>query len=206
MTSSTPAPTPAQLTLFARSVLAHLRLWPALRLALSNDLPPSSSTSTTPSSSSQSVQLFASEIVELFAAAKGQGPGEEDVEDLLLQVMDEEYETLVEDDSAEGIARGLITSWRGLADPSAEAAVKLLEEQADRAGRTKLQVQRREEVEETSEDGEDEGEGEGEGVGEGDMDVEMTTEEAPQLVERTERAEPVVDDDGFTLVQKKVRR
>ncbi|KZO93788.1 hypothetical protein CALVIDRAFT_539701 [Calocera viscosa TUFC12733] len=185
--STSAGPTPAQLTLFARSVLAHLRLWPALRLSLQNSEIPSNS---------QNVQLFASEIIDQFTASKGAGPAEEDVEDLLLQIMDEEFETIVDDDSVEGIARGLLTTWRGLADPSAEASIRLLEEQADKAGKTRLQVQQREEIEEAS----DEEEGEGE-------DVEMTGEaEAPQLLERPERQEPVVDDDGFTLVQKKGRR
>jgi len=188
---TTAGPTPAQLTLFARSVLAHLRLWPALRLALQNSEIPSNS---------QNVQLFASEIVEQFSASRGAGPTEEDVEDLLLQIMDDEFETIVDDDSVEGIARGLVTTWRGLSDPEAELAIRLLEEQADKAGRTRLQVQQREDIEEASDEDEE---------AEEDEDVEMTeAEQVPQLVERPlqERQEPVVDEEGFTLVQKKGRR
>ncbi|EJU01721.1 hypothetical protein DACRYDRAFT_15762 [Dacryopinax primogenitus] len=166
------AVTPAQLTLFARAILAHLRLWPALRLALQ----------TSTAQGKENVPLFASEILELFQSKR-------------VGIMDEEFDTLVEDESALALSRALILTWENLASPEMEPSVKLLEEQAERAGRTRVTAQVRKEV-----DGDDDDE-EGE---EEEGDVEMQ-DEAPRLVERKEKPEPVVDDDGFTLVQKKRR-
>ncbi|EJU05972.1 hypothetical protein DACRYDRAFT_27252, partial [Dacryopinax primogenitus] len=171
---------PAQLTLFARAILAHLRLWPALRLALQ----------TSTAQGKENVQLFASEILELFQSKR---VGVDDVEELLLQIMDEEFDTLVEDESALALSRALILTWENLTSPEMEPSVKLLEEQVERAGRTRVTAQVREEVEEVDgDDDDDDGEEE-----EGDVEMQY---EAPRLVERKEKPEPVVDDDGFTLV------
>jgi len=182
-------PSPEE-TLFARAVIAQLRVWPALRLALSNS---------EVHVSSSAVDLFASEILELFTGSKSlSGPDVEDVEDVLLQVMEEEFETVVDDGTETQIAKGLVAAWKSRQDPTAIEAVQALEAEADKSSKKKVERVDRDDIQEESE-GEDE-------EADGGEDDAMDVDPAPALVERQPRPEPQVDEDGFTLVTKKGRR
>ncbi|BEI79777.1 hypothetical protein CcaverHIS002_0103060 [Cutaneotrichosporon cavernicola] len=170
--SDSPAP---EILLFARGVIALLDLWPALTIAVREGWGGHDS--------AEKKTFLASEIVELFDTRadrlpdntidpKGDDPLDRDqVSDLLAQVMSDEFEAAVEDDSLDPLGADIVRCWRDVL-----------------AGKS--------------------------GGGEVEVDSEgeewESDDEAPELVpvahEPKERQDPVVDDDGFTLVQKPRRR
>lgn len=200
------APNPA-LILFARGVIARLELWPALRIALeqgwgtgttsSGGPGPSSSSS---SSSSREKRLWlASEIVDAFDnnndnsdSARARVPDAEYVGLMLVQVLEDEFDATFEDGSVEAVAEDIVALWG-----AGEDVVRMWERKAEGARGKKVDV--REEVGSDGDEDEDEDEWEDEESGE---------EGAPQLVpaaaevQRPARPRPVIDEDGFTLVQK----
>ncbi|KAI2794548.1 hypothetical protein POX_a01147 [Penicillium oxalicum] len=122
----------------------------------------------------------------------------EDLEDVLIQVMNDEFEVLVDDESAGNVAleimeykaqtaRGEFGAIRGLWE-------KWQQKSSQRAAATSMfkQVDTRDGDQETDDDEED-----------SDVeDVEMG--DAPTLVRAPrEKVEPEVDEDGFTMVKKK---
>jgi len=202
-----------EILLFARGVVSLLDLWPALTIAVREEWGG-------PESADKKTWL-ASEIIDAFetgsVTATPAGPAITDaaaqvadppmdidqLADLLTQVMSDEFEAAIEDGSVEPLAADILRVWKDILTPTArpaEETVAALERKAKEIGRRGVQA--------TSgggpevEDGDD---------WESDSDEEMEDEdEVPQLVEsrpeRPERQEPVVDDDGFTLVQKPRRR
>ncbi|KAF7716008.1 Uncharacterized protein PECH_001911 [Penicillium ucsense] len=122
----------------------------------------------------------------------------EDLEDVLIQVMNDEFEVLVDDESAGDVAleimeyraqtaRGDFSAIQGLWE-------KWQQKSSQKAAATNMfkQVETRDEDQETDDD-EDESDAE---------DVEMG--DAPNLVRAPrEKAEPEIDEDGFTMVKKK---
>ncbi|BEJ10847.1 hypothetical protein CspHIS471_0102690 [Cutaneotrichosporon sp. HIS471] len=192
--SDSPAP---EILLFARGVIALLDLWPALTIAVREGWGGHDS--------AEKKTFLASEIVELFDTRadrlpdntidpKGDDPLDRDqVSDLLAQVMSDEFEAAVEDDSLDPLGADIVRCWRDVLAGKAEV-VEGLENKAAEVGRMGVKAQ--------SGGGEVEVDSEGE---EWESD-----DEAPELVpvahEPKERQEPVVDDDGFTLVQKPRRR
>jgi pre-rRNA-processing protein TSR2 len=131
-------------------------------------------------------------------------PDEQYIEEMLLQVMQDEFEVDVQDGSGESVAADILRVWEECS--SSTQPGKLLLKYEDLAEKVKgkspaVQIVREDneeegdgEEEEWATDSEDEGEGDG-------MDV----DEAPQLVERRpkEKEEPEVDEDGFTMVKRK---
>ncbi|KIJ60988.1 hypothetical protein HYDPIDRAFT_116484 [Hydnomerulius pinastri MD-312] len=214
MSSSTPTP---QTVLFARGILARLTLWPALRLAVHQSwggpesaekqrwlagvlvdqfedylgvLPPSSSSSTQPSSSASKQPPPTS--------TQQPPPDAPYIEDLLLQILADEFDVSLEDDSASAVARDIIKLFNEISAGSAGGAVNELEEQADRVrGRVP-----RHEVGAGSES-EGEWESDGDDSEEEGLDAEggEGEEVVPQLMDRR-REEPEVDEEGFTMVKK----
>lgn len=121
----------------------------------------------------------------------------EDLEDVLIQVMNDEFEVMVDDESAGNVAAEIMEFKAQTARGEFEAIQQLWEtwqrkgqEKASAASMFK-KVDVRDEDQETDEEDEDEEE-----------DVEMG--EAPTLVRAPrEKVEPEVDEDGFTMVKKK---
>ena len=167
--------------------------WPALTLAVRSQWGGAAST--------DKRDWFAGAVSDLFE--KNEIRDVEDLEEVLLQVMVDEFEVVVDDDSAFEIAQRI---WKGR-----EKILKgdLSELQAmhaswvEKKGESENPNFRRGEDEDGVEtDGDDEEEEWG-GFRDEEGDQEM--EEAPALV-RKEKVEPEVDEDGFTKVVGKMKR
>ena len=196
VTEETPqpaAPNPA-LILFARGVIARLELWPALRIAIEQGwgggFP-----------SYEKRLWLASEIVDLFDNTNTKTNNDalpvdaEYIASMLVQVLEDEFDATFEDGSVEAVAGDIVALWG-----AGEEAVGMWERRAEGVRGKKVEV--RKEVGSEEDGDEDEWEDE-ESAEEGE-------EEAPQLVlvadaevQRPPRPKPIIDEDGFTLVQKK---
>ena len=199
-TATAPAPNPA-LILFARGVIARLELWPALRIALEQGWGPSGPSSGSSSSSREKRLWLASEIVDAFVdnnnnknnnSDSARTPDAEYIGLMLAQVLEDEFDATFEDGSVEAVAVDVVALWG-----AGEDVVGMWERKAEGVRGKKIDV--REEVG-SDEDGDgDEDEWEDEESGE---------EVVPQLVpavaevQRPARPKPIIDEDGFTLVQK----
>jgi len=180
-TSSTVTP---QLILFARGVIAILSAWPVLRLAVDQNWGG-------PESAAKRTYL-ASEIVDAFESRQ---LDQDDVEDLILQSLAEEFELVVEDGSSEKVASDVVKLWGEVSEGKSDMVLGL-EAIADKFKGKKVIA----EVEEGNGDSDWEDDESGEEDG-GD--------DAPQLLvpqSLPSRPEPVVDEEGFTLVQGKGKK
>ncbi|KKA30271.1 hypothetical protein TD95_004385 [Thielaviopsis punctulata] len=189
-----------------------LHLWSSLSLAVENGWGGPDS--------SDKRDWFAGVIVDLFPAYTDAAPPTttttnsaattdptvpeliEDVETVLLQVMVDEFDVAIEDDSAYDLARQLVNVYTQCAQGEFAEANTLAERfrtkkaGAAGAGFKKVEDQDQDTDWESDEDGD-----------EGDSDDEM--DEAPALVQTAparEKVEPQVDEDGFTTVVSKKRR
>jgi len=187
-TAQGPAPAPVPLSttsvLFARGVLACLAIWPALRVAVDQRWGG-------PDSASKRTWL-AGVIVDAFEE-QDPSPDVPYVELTLLQVMEDEFDCVLEDGSAEDVAKNIVELWKHAQEGNVEA-VTTLEMRADRLKGKSVQI---EEAAGDNSDWEDESDEDGSGE-------ENEDEEAPALV--ASRSEPEVDEDGFTLVKGKGKR
>ncbi|TDL17674.1 hypothetical protein BD410DRAFT_794146 [Rickenella mellea] len=182
----------ATLVVFARGVIARLTLWPALRLAIQE--------SWGGPESAQKQTWMASVIVDAFDSVEStEIPDADYVEDMLLQIMSDEFDASLEDGSGQSVAKDILRLWTQLEESKGEGLVREWEELAQKLKGKKVEHQ--EEVDggsdwsdESGSDGEDE-----------DDDA---TENAPTLIPPKEdkSREPEVDEDGFTLVKGKGRR
>ncbi|KAI9448402.1 Pre-rRNA-processing protein TSR2-domain-containing protein [Lactarius indigo] len=174
-TSPPPPPNPT-LVLFARGVIARLEQWPALRIAVEQGWGG-------PESRAKQ-RWLASELVDAFDEQQptpGRG------------VLEDEFGASVEDGSVEAVAADVVALWG-----AGEEAVREWERKAEGARAKRVDV-REEVVDEEDEDEvmEDEEEDEDE--------VPQLSRAAGDSQQRPSKPEPVVDDDGFTLVQKRRR-
>jgi pre-rRNA-processing protein TSR2 len=203
--TAAPAPTPdPTLVLFARGVIARLELWPALRVAVEQGWGG-------PESRQKRLWL-ASEIVDMFEQQQQQQqhqhqkqstpspsstttttttliPDAEYVSLMLVQVLEDEFDASFEDGSVEAVAADIVGLWG-----AGEDVVREWERRAEGARGKSVDVQ---EVVDDEDEWEDE-------ESEGDVD-----DEAPRLMSAAvdapgpSKPKPVVDEDGFTLVQKR---
>ena len=209
MATSSTAAAP-DIVLFARGVIAILELWPALRVAVDE--------SWGGPESKEKRRWLAGEVVDIFEASlpskstsKSQSQETPDavyVEELLLQVMNDEFETMLEDGSQELVAERIVKLWTFLLDSSAEGReaargeVGKFEEMVGKLKGKKVPVQVEQGGDEV--DGEDGDGDEDAGDWTDEEDDAMDQDEAPQLIPPTkEKEEPEVDEDGFTMVKKK---
>ena len=172
--------------LFARGVIARLAYWPALRIAVDQ--------SWGGPESAEKRTWIASVIVDAFEE-QDPSPDDQYIEEMLLQVMEDEFTANLEDGSAESVAKDIVRLWENVQAGKQDIAL-LYEQQAEKLKGKKFEVQ--EEVGSGSDSGDDE-DGEDDG-----SDV----EESPQLIHRGEKPtkeEPQVDEDGFTLVKSKIK-
>jgi pre-rRNA-processing protein TSR2 len=195
-----PAPNP-DLILFARGVIARLELWPAFRIAIEQGWGTGGGGGGGPSSREKRLWL-ASEIVEVFEDSGNNNksdptPDAGYVALMLAQVLDDEFDATFEDGSVEAVAEDVVALWG-----AGEDVVEMWERKAEGVRGKRVDV--RGEVESDDDGDGDEDEWEDESGEEGE-------EVAPQLVlaggggaevQRPARPKPIVDEDGFTLVQK----
>ncbi|KAK4570547.1 rRNA accumulation- protein [Recurvomyces mirabilis] len=186
---------------FDNGIWYALSLWPALHVAVQNNWGGPSS--------SDKKDWFAGAVSELLTSRPD--TDQEDLEAFLLQIMQDEFDCNVEDESEVATARDIWALKRCLAGEiegtsDRMAAVKELERRFRNRGqmKTTVEVVDNGPQEEVGDDDE-----EWNGFGDGDGDVDMTAgEEAvpnlvPAVVQKKEKREPEVDDDGFTKVTRK---
>lgn len=201
MASTTP-----DMTLFARGTIALINLWPALKLAVSEQWGG-------PESAEKRVWMI-SEVVDYFESclpdtknASTTTPEElagivdqDDLADLLENMIKDEFDVDFDDGSLDHVAGDIVKLWKKIVSGD-KAMVDELEELVRTTGGKRVQAQGSGDDEvELDEDGnplEDDESSE-------DEDVEMSGSSAQ--AQPKEKQEPVVDDDGFTLVQKKGKR
>lgn len=198
-------PTPTQLSVQIDLLVSlHLWSWPALTLAIQNAWGGSSEVS------SDKRDWFAGAVSELLTSTPPQLADVADLEEVLLQVMVDEFEVVVDDGSATETAQGI---WSGLTKLRSGDVTELHEmyikwqEKQKKGGKEVVGIVAGEnkEAEETDWDESDEEE-ERNGLPDR-ADVDM--DEAPPLVNASQprqRVEPEVDEDGFTKVVSKKKR
>ncbi|KAF7354624.1 Pre-rRNA-processing protein TSR2 [Mycena sanguinolenta] len=122
-------------------------------------------------------------------------PDDQYVEEILLQVLADEFETNIEDGSAEVVALDIVRLWDETRIGRDELVIKF-ESKAEGLRGKRMAAQ------ELPSNAPEEWEGE-----EGDEDEDDSgmdeDEEVPQLIEPRQREEPEIDEDGFTLVKGK---
>jgi pre-rRNA-processing protein TSR2 len=193
---------------FEQAVACALHLWPALTLAVQNNWGGPDS--------SDKRDWFAGAVVDLFSEFADAQPGEtakttsaadepdmEDVETVLLQVMIDEFEVNIDDDSALEVARSIVKARSQCAIGEFDDEIKKLSERfANRKGTKVDQMFKKAEDQDQDTDWESGDSDEDDEDNEGDVDM----DEAPPLVSvPKEKPAPEVDEDGFTKVTKKKR-
>jgi pre-rRNA-processing protein TSR2 len=174
-------PTPQQL-LFARALISTFALWPALRLAVAEEWGGPDS--------ADKADFLLSHLADTHAGALPAEPDLDDLADVLVGYFGDEFETRLEDESADYVAGRIVTLHRlcfGDDEQAANAAVASLEQAASKLRGTAMKTQR-----EANDDG-------GDSESESDEDG-MEVDEAPARPQRAPRPEPEVDEDGFTTV------
>ncbi|KAL9611393.1 MAG: hypothetical protein Q9167_003968 [Letrouitia subvulpina] len=181
-------------------ITLHLSLWPALTLSVNNSLGGPLS--------SQKRDWFAGAISSLLSSTPDSDLDVPYLEEFLLQVMNDEFEVNVDDESAEEVGRAILEGRRRCLEGDFRAVKELARRWKKRAGENgrneevRWQEVEGEETEGDSEEDEDEDEGEHSEA----EDVEMNR--VPDLVARPKREKvvPKVDEEGFTEVIGKKRR
>ncbi|CAO3680675.1 unnamed protein product [Umbelopsis ramanniana] len=169
---------------FTEGLTYVLRSWSALKLAVEQDWGGPDS--------EEKRDWMAETLVEYFGA-NAKRLDEFDVEDILVQIMSDEFHTDLEDGSAYAVSKHLVSMFNQCIHGDYSEVVKLREKLASRSHQSAGQSANNDE---DSEDDDDDSEG-------GDEDDAMDVEEpsAPQ-----EPQGPVIDEDGFELVTKGRRR
>ncbi|KAF7327658.1 hypothetical protein MKEN_00345200 [Mycena kentingensis (nom. inval.)] len=187
--TSTQALPPATSILFARGVIARLATWDTLRLAVQEGWGGAGA--------AQKRTWLASVIVDAFEETVPI-PDDQYVEEILVQVLADEYDTELQDGSAEPVAVDIVRLWEET-QQGGEELVRKFEAKADSLKGKKA-------VAEQVPGGEDEEEWESDDGEEDDEDA-MDEEDAPQLIEAQpeprKKQEPEIDEDGFTMVKGK---
>ncbi|KAK2771556.1 pre-rRNA-processing protein tsr2 [Colletotrichum kahawae] len=204
MASSNPPTAEACQSTFEQAVALSLHMWPALSLAVQNHWGGPDS--------ADKRDWFAGAVTELFPAyvkiANGQAvpannnaveePDTEYVETFLLQVMVDEFEVNVDDETGFDVAERIIKIRADCAKGKFEAVDELRKNWESRKGAKVDGLYKKIEGGDQETDWEDDSEDDEDG------DVDM--DEAPQLVAAPkEKPQPEVDEDGFTMVTKKKR-
>ncbi|PTD04478.1 hypothetical protein HYE67_000832 [Fusarium culmorum] len=184
---------------FEQAVAYALHLWPALTLSVQNNWGGPDS--------ADKRDWFAGAVVELFPEytdtppKNGSGPEDpdlEEVETVLLQVMVDEFEVNVDDDSGTEVASNILRARASCTLGTYDEVKTLRARWLNRKGTKVEGVFKRVEDDDQDTDWSDEDDEDDDGG----ADVEM--DEAPALVAAPkEKPQPQVDEDGFTVVTKK---
>ncbi|KAK5714674.1 rRNA accumulation-related protein [Elasticomyces elasticus] len=181
---------------FDHGIWYALSLWPALHVATANSWGGPEST--------DKRDWFAGAVSDLFSSRPD--TDNEELEIFLLQIMQDEFDCNVEDESEVEVTRtilGLRKCLKGEAGDDRMAAFRELERRWKNRGQMKYQVDvidnEAEEVDDEEWNGFDD---------DGDVDMTAAEEAVPNLVPaiKKEKVEPEVDDDGFTKVIGKKKR
>ncbi|KAF5371488.1 hypothetical protein D9615_009645 [Tricholomella constricta] len=176
------APSPSSV-LFARGVIARLAVWPTLKIAVQEGWGGQGA--------AEKQTWMASVIVDAFEE-EGQKPDDQYIEEMLLQIMADEFDAVLEDESTESVALDIVHLWDETRAGKEDGVIKF-EELAEKLKGKKVVAQQ------APTNDEDEWEDE-------DVSDEDDGGEAPQLMQPPQsppRNEPEVDEDGFTLVKGK---
>ncbi|RGP68496.1 pre-rrna-processing tsr2 [Fusarium longipes] len=184
---------------FEQAVAYALHLWPALTLSVQNNWGGPDS--------ADKRDWFAGAVVELFPEYTDtppkngkvpEDPDLEEVETVLLQVMVDEFEVNVDDDSGTEVAANILRARASCTLGTFDEVKTLRTRWLNRKGTKVEGVFKRVEDDDQDTDWSDEDDEDDEGG----ADVEM--DEAPALVAAPkEKPQPQVDEDGFTMVTKK---
>lgn len=209
------------ISLFAQGLLAIFDLWPALTIAVREEWGGPESGDKRTWMASTIIDEFESRASYLPSPQDGDATSQtvdpatandppldyDDLADLINQMMTDEFEANIEDGSVDAVAGDIVRLWRDILQPRAGLAPNtVVDALVKRAGEVKGTG-----VQATKGDGPQVVDGDGDSDSEWDdedEDEEMDVDEAPQLVPapERERQEPIVDDDGFTLVQTKNKK
>ncbi|KAF1826001.1 uncharacterized protein K489DRAFT_311913 [Dissoconium aciculare CBS 342.82] len=191
---STPQASPEQLqAALDHSIWYLLSLWPALNVACASGWGGPDS--------ADKKDWFAGAISDLLTERPETDA--EDLECFLLQIMQDEFDCNVEDETECEVAGNIMLVRKRLMDERTLLASREIEERWKRRGAMKTNVR----VEEVNQDIDDDGEGSN-GLDDDD-DVDM---DAPQLVPSIqpkaikEKTEPEIDEDGFEKVVSRKKR
>jgi pre-rRNA-processing protein TSR2 len=145
---------------------------------------------------------MAGEVIDAFenTSSPSSEPDEIYVEEMLLQMIADEFDCMVEDLSGEEVAADIIKLWKDTKTGAIESSVVLWEEKERKATGKKMEFTLAKKGDDTDWVEDDE-EGSSED-GEEEEDAPMDVDEAPTPVEHRAK-ERVVDEEGFTLVQSK---
>lgn len=178
----------------------HLHLWPALTVAIQNAWGTSS-----PALGEDKRAWFAGALSDLFS--QGQIRDVEDLEDIMIQVMSDEFEVVVDDDTLEETARGIWSGRAQILQGNASEVTRLMSVwEEKKSKKTKVQIVQGPDVDQDTDDDEDDDTWNGFSDNR-EEDVDM--DEAPALVDVSQnkkKAEPEIDEDGFTKVVGKKKR
>lgn len=194
---SSPSPV---IVLFARGILARLALWPALRIAVHNSWGGPESVEKQRWLAGVIVDQYENHIPRTDAdfapstSQTGTTPDASYIEEMLLQIMVDEFEVILEDNSAYEVARDVVRLWEDVYS----GRDTLVKEWEDQAGRYVPQV------EEGARSGSDWEETSDIGGDDSDVDMEGTHEDHSRHRPRVDQ--PEVDEDGFTTVRRQGRR
>ncbi|KIW63273.1 hypothetical protein PV04_10134 [Phialophora macrospora] len=186
-------------------VALHLWSWPALTLAIQNNWGGSAQVS------KDKRDWLAGAVSELLASDPPQLADVGDLEEVLLQVMSDEFEVVVDDDSAEEVAREIWSGCAKLVDGDTSWLQALYEKwqegQKKGGAERKIDIVRAEDKDGVETDWDDDDDDDDDEDWAPDRpDVNM--DEAPPLIdidwrpkkESKNKPEPEVDEDGFTKV------
>ena len=173
------SPPPSASLSFAKGVIARLALWPALQIAVQNSWGGPDST--------RKRTWMASIIVDTFEE-QPTPPDAEYIEEMLLQIMADEFETVIEDASAESVAKDITKLWKDILLGDL-AGLQHLEQQADAISNRPITARA------GPPGGLDTDSGEEEDDWVSDDDVGHGSDHAPDL------PPPEVDEEGFTTVK-----
>ncbi|KIL59932.1 hypothetical protein M378DRAFT_84465, partial [Amanita muscaria Koide BX008] len=126
-------------------------------------------------------------------------PDDQCVEELLLQVMEDEFDCIVEDGSGEAVGKDIVQIWEESQSGKQKAILKFEESARKLKGkRIDAQISSGENGSMDAGDAGDDDEWEDESG-----DAEMRVDEAPQFIDHRNQNEPQVDENGFILVKRK---
>jgi pre-rRNA-processing protein TSR2 len=173
--------------LFARGVIARLAIWPALRIAVEQGWGGPDGV--------QKRRWLASVIVDAFEE-QHPTPDVTYIEETLLQVMEDEFETSLEDSSAEVVAGDIVGLWEQV-HGGEQVLVLKFEELAEKLKGKQVNAQMAAASDDNMEDEDSV-----------DDDDDSSDDEAPRLLDsqsKQTKNEPEVDEDGFTMVKGRSR-
>lgn len=226
-TSVDAAPTRTQL-LFARAVILTMELWPAMRLAVSEQWGGVDSAdkkqflishicdsySEEPSASAQQEAVANKSSSSSSALQAPKVPDVDDLAETMEMYFEDEYESKIEDGSADWIAGRIVHLHKCIYSTfpptqqsleAAEQEVNKLYEATVRLKGQKVEIQRTQQEDGEEQDGSGDSSDDEEHDHSHDDDMDVDAEGSTQQQPR-ERPQPVVDEDGFTTVVKGRRR